>query len=274
MANLEYHDLQITQILHMDHNKTRKLIRYMPLLLVIPLLVIGFYIYQSHIPKCPDDFGTDDAGSAEYLASFDKWTNDFYDANPDASIGDWNRARHAFWVDNKCLAALQRYESAKNGTADPETMEMIRDTIQDAVDNVPTLTEEEIYKNPFVTHIRVALAGYLDGSNKGIEDKTVIDGFGTDDQMKCGLVKFDKSYYKSKFIVWSSEPSKYGGMNTSIVFVDKPDTIFWAYVYRLAGDGEYVLRGFCEDGPPDDLKAKFPDMIRAMVKDGTFPYSL
>lgn len=143
-------------------------------------------------------------------------------------------------------------------------------------ENIFNLTDEEIYNNPFVRHIRIALNGYLDGSNKGIEDDSVINGMGEDtNNLNCGLSKFDKSYYKSKFIIWNSEPNKYGGMATDIVFIDKPDTIFWAWVYQYHNEGsDYILRGFCEDGPKEEFKVKFPDMIKAMVKDGKFPYSL
>ena len=68
--------------------------------------------------KCPDDYGNDDAGSAEYMVAMDKWTNDFFDAHPGATLSDWSRARHQFWVDNNCTAALQRYEDAKAFNAD------------------------------------------------------------------------------------------------------------------------------------------------------------
>ncbi|MBU6415102.1 hypothetical protein KGQ34_02585 [Patescibacteria group bacterium] len=85
--------------------------------------------------KCPDDFANDDAGEAEYLAAINKWTNNFYDSHPGASLGDWGRARHQFWVENNCTAALQRYQEAKSGKADPATMEQIHNGIQDAIND-------------------------------------------------------------------------------------------------------------------------------------------
>jgi len=151
----------------------------------------------------------------------------------------------------------------------PETIEKEQATAQE---DAPDLTEEEIYKNPFVTHIRVALNGYLDGSNTGVEDSSVINGI-ENSGLDCGLSKYDKSYFKSKFIVWSSETNKYGGRSTYIIFTDKPDTIFWAWVYKIDTD-EYILRSFCASGPKEEDKAKFPEMIKAMLKDGKFPYSL
>lgn len=85
--------------------------------------------------KCPDDFANDDAGEAEHLAAMDKWTNDFYDSHPGASLGDWERARHQFWIDNNCTAALQRYQDAKTGKANPATMEQIHNGVLDAIND-------------------------------------------------------------------------------------------------------------------------------------------
>lgn len=102
------------------------------------VLVGGFVIYSypsATLAKCPDDYGTDDAGSAEYLAATDKWTNDFFDSHPDASLKDWGEARHQFWVDNHCTAALESYEQAKAGNADPKKMEEIEGIIRDAINN-------------------------------------------------------------------------------------------------------------------------------------------
>ena len=124
-------------------------------------------------------------------------------------------------------------------------------------------TEAEIYASPYIKHIRVALNGYLDGSNIGVEDPTPY----TAGDMNCGLDNFDKSYYKSKFIVLGASDGDYGGVQATIVFVNKPDTIFWAWVYRLGGDGEYVLRAFCRSGPSDAERAKFEIYINGAIKD-------
>jgi hypothetical protein len=83
--------------------------------------------------RCPDDYGTDDAGSAEYLADFDRWTNDFYDNNPSATLSDWSKARYDYWVKNGCTAAIARYKEAKEGKADPKTMKKIDGVITKAL---------------------------------------------------------------------------------------------------------------------------------------------
>lgn len=78
--------------------------------------------------KCPDDYDkTTDAGMAEYKIDMDKWTNDFFDSHPGATLDDWSKARYQFWVDNKCVAALRRYAESK----DPAKMELIIDTLKE-----------------------------------------------------------------------------------------------------------------------------------------------
>lgn len=120
-----------------------------PILFTAILLVVGLLykddIFQRPlntniaqervIQKCPDDYADDDAGSAEYIASTNKWTNDFFDAHPGATLSDWSAARYQFWVDNNCVAALERYRVAKEGNADPAATEMIRAVVQEAADN-------------------------------------------------------------------------------------------------------------------------------------------
>lgn len=78
--------------------------------------------------KCPDDYDkTNDAGMAEYKTDMDKWTNNFFDSHPGATLDDWSKARYQFWVDNKCVAALQRYAERK----DPVKMKLIEDTLKE-----------------------------------------------------------------------------------------------------------------------------------------------
>lgn len=100
---------------------------------LLTILAVGIYFLATYnnpnALKCPDDYATNE----EQVAAFDKWTNDFYDANPEATITDWSAARRQFWVNNNCTAALQRYQSAQDGTADPATMKIIDDALREAV---------------------------------------------------------------------------------------------------------------------------------------------
>lgn len=129
----------------------------------------------------------------------------------------------------------------------------------------PTIAE--IYASPYIQHIRPALNGYLDGSNAGAEEAAL----DTASDSSCGLGNFDKSYYQSKFIILEASDNDYGGVQAYIVFVNKPDAIFWAWVYQLGGEGgEYVLRAFCKSGPPDDKKTEFKTYMDGILKDSGY----
>lgn len=87
------------------------------ILVTLLVLAAGFYLLVSHVRHgsiiCPDDYADTDAGSTAYITDTNKWTNDFFDAHPDATLADWSAARHQFWIDNNCAAALERYDEAK-----------------------------------------------------------------------------------------------------------------------------------------------------------------
>ena len=124
-------------------------------------------------------------------------------------------------------------------------------------------TEEGIYTNPFVMHIRTAFKNYLAGSTDGVEDWKA----NTAGEQTCGLGSFDKALYKNKFVVLNAYKNDYGGVQADIVFVDKPDALFWAWVYQYGNEsGEYTLRAFCENGPRDDKKAEFSKMMRDLLQ--------
>jgi len=126
-----------------------------------------------------------------------------------------------------------------------------------------TPTDKEIYSSLYIKHIRLALNGYLDGTNTGVE----VDAIGsTNNDMRCGLNNFSKDYYQSKFVILDASDNDYGGVQAVIVFVDKPDTGFWIWVYRLGGDGEYVLRALCEKPPLEKDKEIFKTYIDDVIK--------
>jgi hypothetical protein len=85
------------------------------------IISVFVFIYISRISehkqvhqKCPNEYGIDTTGSTQYQEDFDLWTNNFYDTHPGATLGDWNKARYQFWVDNDCTEAIQRYYEAKS----------------------------------------------------------------------------------------------------------------------------------------------------------------
>ncbi len=109
-----------------------------------------------------------------------------------------------------------------------------------------TMTEEQLrayeegLSDPYLLHVREALNGYLDGTNDE-------DACSADDALDC----FGKDYLKSKFVVLQVENSIFGGKVFSIVFQDKPDKLFGAWVYKLSG-GSYDLRGFWQNRDFDE----------------------
>ncbi|MCX6717763.1 MAG: hypothetical protein NTU76_03775 [Candidatus Taylorbacteria bacterium] len=107
------------------------------LLVILGILCIVFFINKTsekpHIQKCPDEYGTTTAETTQYQIDFDKWTNNFYDSHHGATLSDWSKARYQFWIENGCTEAIQRYNEAKDGKADPVIMNEIKDNIQESI---------------------------------------------------------------------------------------------------------------------------------------------
>ncbi len=128
-------------------------------------------------------------------------------------------------------------------------------------------TEKEIYESPYIKHLRTALNSYVNGTNNGVEEDAIT---ATNNDMKCGLGNFSKDYYKSKFVILDALDNDYGGVQGYIAFIDKPDTGFWFWVYRLEGDGEYVLRAFCEKPPLEEDRVIFKAYIEDAISKSNY----
>jgi hypothetical protein len=105
-----------------------------------------------------------------------------------------------------------------------------------------------VYQNPFVIGLRKELDGYL-AMKQGKASKWHGQGK-TDSRMMefADLEKVDSQYLSSRFTVYKLENEPFaGGRWVSILFIDKPDRIFKAWMY-LTGDGIYELRGFKDSG--------------------------
>lgn len=125
------------------------------------------------------------------------------------------------------------------------------------------------YKDPFVIALRRGLNGYLDGTNEGTDDpETLINGLG---DMPSGLKNFSQDYYRSKFVVLSIDNSIIGGKEMYVIFKDKPDKIFWAWVYdNHIEDGlydRYNLRGFAEKPEMTEEVQTFLIMYEEFIQD-------
>jgi hypothetical protein len=117
-----------------------------------------------------------------------------------------------------------------------------------SIEELKTSAEEmesyyRVYKNPFVIYLRKALNAYFAHDSSGVDIARVAVDKDEREGIISGLDSFDKSYYRSKFVVITINDSMAGGKDIQILFQDKPDRIFYAWVYQLA-TGEYELRGF------------------------------
>lgn len=119
-----------------------------------------------------------------------------------------------------------------------------------------------VYKNPTILYLRKALDAYLANDSSDINisnaavEKDSIEG------IISGLDSFDKEYYKSKFIVLTINKSVSVGVDIQILFQDKPDRIFYAWVYQLA-DGSFELRAF---NSKEEMEQKAMKALQAEYK--------
>lgn len=98
-----------------------------------------------------------------------------------------------------------------------------------------------LYKDPYVIQIRTTLDSYL--KDPKALSEIILEGLGDG---KSGLNNFSKDYYKGRFVVMDIKNSISGGMEVNILFPDKPDKVFWVWVYGFS-DGNYELKGFSEN---------------------------
>jgi len=119
---------------YLKRNNTKKVWFLVGGIFVMCALLIVYLNYKGNThQKCPEDYGSDDESITQKNADFDKWTKEFYENYPDASLSDLSEARYDFYVKNNCVVAIKRYNDAKNGKADPEDMAIIDKVIDDAI---------------------------------------------------------------------------------------------------------------------------------------------
>ncbi|MSU74836.1 hypothetical protein EXS57_03640 [Candidatus Kaiserbacteria bacterium] len=238
---------------------------------VLAVAVIGYVFVQNtkHTENygfiCPDAF----TSGEDYLASIGQWVTTYKESYPDATEDEMIAARAELGEKMECGPSPFGVDPAIRSPEDMDEIDPKTEAIMDAIkkveaDKPPGIsenpTEEEVYTNPYILHIRTALKGYLDGSNNGVEAGVTE----VDTKSDCGLDAYDKSYYKSKFIVLGASVNPYGGVNADILFVDKPDTFYWAWVYQYGG-GEYILRSFCKAGPKEGTEEEFAKMMKRVL---------
>ena len=86
-----------------------------------------------------------------------------------------------------------------------------------------------VYRNADVKYLRTLFDAYLDDSGGSDEERQL-------------LQKWDKAYFRSKFIVMSRENNTFGGTLIQILFQDRPDKVFIAWVYPEGADKRLALQ--------------------------------
>ena len=96
----------------------------------------------------------------------------------------------------------------------------------------PTQLEQyyKVYKNADVRYLRTVFDAYLKSECSEQERQT--------------LDKWNKEYFHSKFIVMSRDQNTFGGSFITILFQDRPDKVFVAWVYPEGAAKKLTLRNF------------------------------
>jgi len=123
--------------------------------------------------------------------------------------------------------------------------------IQEGINVLTNLNQEElegyykVYENPYAIYLRRALDAYSANDSTGINISMTAVKEDHREGITSGLSAFDKEYYKSKFIVATidEDTENKDCRHIQIIFQDKPDRIFFAWVCKTEG-GEFELRGF------------------------------
>ncbi len=88
-----------------------------------------------------------------------------------------------------------------------------------------------VYTNPDVRYLRTLFDEYLHGKTGKEDEFSLLKGWGSD-------------YYRSKFVVLSRDGNTFGGTLITIIFQDRPDKIFVAWVYPEGSAQKLTLRTF------------------------------
>jgi hypothetical protein len=124
-----------------------------------------------------------------------------------------------------------------------------------------------LYKTSEARYLRSLFNDYLAGESvTGDGNNQLAEENGRERAYEFSLLdKFDKSYYKSKFILYWFGKALGGGYQISIIFLDKPDRMFNAFV-RTYPDGGSVMYGFDSANVTEDQMTKTRALVVAMFK--------
>lgn len=115
-------------------NRLKNLLIFVLVIFVGTVLVLVFVINnkkKSLTFLCPDDY----ENFEDQIADFDKFSKDFFDNNPEASITDLFKERLNFYKENNCTEALKRYNEYQSGDVSEENKTMIESVVDEALLN-------------------------------------------------------------------------------------------------------------------------------------------
>jgi hypothetical protein len=113
-----------------------------------------------------------------------------------------------------------------------------------------------VYKNPDVRYLRTLFASYLKNS-------------GGTEQERQQLSKWSKDYFRSKFMVMSRDDNTFGGTLITILFQDRPDKVFVAWIYPEGSNKQLTLRRFdVGDFSDEDIK-RIKVRYKRLIEDKT-----
>jgi hypothetical protein len=127
-----------------------------------------------------------------------------------------------------------------------------------------------IPKTPQAIHIRKVLNAYLQGTSMDDSVLTLTPADYTQMDMVGGFASFDKSLYKSRFIVITVNPDIAGGEEYDLLFLDHPDHIYTAWLYQLGATNTYEFREFWRnDDYPSNFGTDFIQLNPRVAQDAT-----
>jgi hypothetical protein len=113
-----------------------------------------------------------------------------------------------------------------------------------------------VYKNPDVRYLRTLFDSYLKNS-------------GGAEQKRQQLSKWNKDYIRSRFIVLSRENNTFGGTLITILFQDRNDKVFVAWIYPEGPNKQPTLRRFdVGDFSDEDIK-RIKVRYKKLIEDKT-----
>jgi len=115
---------------------------------------------------------------------------------------------------------------------------------------------QEIAKDEFAGYLRRALDNFLGekyincGGGDDCNNRGLFDNKQYPDSAYQDLQKINREYLSSKFIVLETDIALGGGESVVLLFKDKPDKLFCAWVYDYKNNRGYDLRTFekCNKG--------------------------